>query len=134
MEFKKVTFLRIYTGEDVILGDKPLFKAIIEEAMRLKIAGGTISRGVGGYATSKRGIDRKIGSIFTGMPNMPMIVEIADTRENIEKILPWLEKNATKALVLVEESTCLITDYMREEAQKLAKQKNKNHSPEGSTL
>ena len=98
MDFKKVTFLKVYTGEDVIVEDMPLFKAVI---------------------------DYKIGSFFTGLPNMPVTVEIVDTRENIEKILPWLEKNATKALVLVEESTCLITDYMREEEAKKAQEANK---------
>ena len=125
MEFKKVTFLKVYTGtgEDLILDDKPFYKAVIEEAMRLKLAGGTVSRGIGGYASTKRGIDHKIGSIFTGMPNMPVVVEIVDTRENIEKILPWLEKHATKALVLVEES--LVTDYMREEEAKKAKEAKK---------
>lgn len=115
MDFKKVTFLKVYTGEDVIVEDMPLFKAVIKEAMRLKLAGGTVTRG----------IDYKIGSFFTGLPNMPVTVEIVDTRENIEKILPWLEKNATKALVLVEESTCLITDYMREEEAKKAQEANK---------
>lgn len=45
---------------------------------------------------------------------MPVIVEIVDKRENIEKILPFLEKNATHALVLVEESNYMVTDYMRE--------------------
>ena len=112
MDFKKVTFLKVYTGEDVIVE-------------RLKLAGGTVTRGIGGYASVKRGIDYKIGSFFTGLPNMPVTVEIVDTRENIEKILPWLEKNATKALVLVEESTCLITDYMREEEAKKAQEANK---------
>lgn len=85
MDFKKVTFLKVYTGEDVIVEDMPLFKAVIKEAMRLKLAGGTVTRGIGGYASVKRGIDYKIGSFFTGLPNMPVTVEIVDTRENIEK-------------------------------------------------
>ena len=38
MDFKKVTFLKVYTGEDVIVEDMPLFKAVIKEAMRLKLA------------------------------------------------------------------------------------------------
>ena len=42
MDFKKVTFLKVYTGEDVIVEDMPLFKAVIKEAMRLKLAGGTV--------------------------------------------------------------------------------------------
>ena len=66
MDFKKVTFLKVYTGEDVIVEDMPLFKAVIKEAMRLKLAGGTVTRGIGGYASVKRGIDYKIGSFIYG--------------------------------------------------------------------
>ena len=76
MDFKKVTFLKVYTGEDVIVEDMPLFKAVIKEAMRLKLAGGTVTRGIGGYASVKRGIDYKIGSFFTGLPNMPVTVAL----------------------------------------------------------
>ena len=42
LEFEKITFLKIYTGEDVMLDDQPLYKAIIEEARRLQLAGGTV--------------------------------------------------------------------------------------------
>ena len=34
--------------------------------------------------------------------------------ENLEKLIPFLEKKATHALVLFEESTALVTDYMRQ--------------------
>lgn len=96
MDFKKVTFLKVYTGEDVIVEDMPLFKAVIKEAMRLKLAGGTVTRGIGGYASVKRGIDYKIGSFFTGLPNMPVTVEIVDTRENIEKSCPGWKRTPPK--------------------------------------
>ena len=38
-EFKKCWMLKIYTGEDVIVGNDPLYRTILEEARRLKIAG-----------------------------------------------------------------------------------------------
>lgn len=113
-EFQKVTFLKVYTGEDVLLNDKPLYKAIIEEAQRLNLSGGTVSKGIGGFATERRGLNQKIGSFLTVMPNLPIMVEIVDTKENIEKMFPFLVKNAKHALVLVEESSSLITDYTRQ--------------------
>ena len=121
LEFKKITFLKVYTGEDVMLDDKPLYKAIIEEARRLKLAGGTVMKGIEGYATKLRGIGRAINYFVSGNANYPIIIEIADSRENLEKILPFLEKNVTHGLVLLEESECLVTDYIRNrEAEKEA--------------
>lgn len=126
LEFKKITFLKVYTGEDVMLDDKPLYKAIIEEARRLGLAGGTVMKGIEGYATKLRGIGRAINYFVSGNANYPIIVEIVDNRTNIEKILPYLEKNVTNGLVLIEESEYLVTDYTRrreaERAAILAKQ------------
>ena len=61
---------------------------------------------------------RAVNTLISGNANYPMIIEIVDERENIEKILPFLEKNATHALVLVEEATYMVTDYMREQGYK----------------
>ena len=104
-EFKKCWMLKIYTGEDVIVGNDPLYRTILEEARRLKIAGATVIKGIEGYATEVR---------FTGVSNLPVLVTIVDQKENLEKLIPFLEKKATHALVLFEESTALVTDYMRQ--------------------
>jgi hypothetical protein len=53
-EFKKCWMLKIYTGEDVIVGNDPLYRTILEEARRLKIAGATVIKGIEGYATEVR--------------------------------------------------------------------------------
>ena len=90
IEFKKITFLKVYTGEDVMLDDKPLYKAIIEEARRLKLAGGTVMKGIEGYATKLRGVGRAINYFVSGNANYPIVIEIVDSRENLEKLLPFL--------------------------------------------
>ena len=102
-EFKKCWMLKIYTGEDVIVGNDPLYRTILEEARRLKIAGATVIKGIEGYATEVRGIDRRPVSLFTGVSNLPVLVTIVDQKENLEKLIPFLE-----------ESTALVTDYMRQ--------------------
>ena len=129
LEFKKITFLKVYTGEDVMLDDKPLYKAIIEEARRLKLAGGTVMKGIEGYATKVRGVGRAINYFVSGNANYPIVIEIVDERENLEKLLPFLEKNVTDGLVLLEDSQYLVTDYTRKrEAEKeaLLAQQNKD--------
>ena len=126
LEFEKITFLKIYTGEDVMLDDQPLYKAIIEEARRLQLAGGTVIKGIEGYATKLRGVGRAINYFVSGNANYPIIIEIVDTREKLEtilpyledvkklrEILPYLEKNVTNGLVIMEETEYLVTDYTR---------------------
>lgn len=117
-EFRKITFLKIYTGEDVMLGDEPLYKAIISKARELGLAGGTVLKGIEGYASKLRGVNRVISSFVSGNANLPVIIEIVDSKENITKILPFLEEHATHALVLVEESNYLVTDYIRKKIAK----------------
>ena len=116
MEYKKFTFLKIYTGEDVMLDDEPLYKAIIKESRRLGLAGGTVIKAMAGYASQVRGMrgtGRATSYFISGITDAPIIVEIVDTREKIEMILPYLEKNAVRSLVTVEDITVLETDYLR---------------------
>lgn len=129
LEFEKITFLKIYTGEDVMLDDKPLYKAIIDEARSLQLAGGTVIKGIEGYATKLRGVGRAINYFVSGNANYPIIIEIVDTREKLETILPYLEKNVTNGLVILEESEYLVTDYTRKrkaEREALLAQQNED--------
>ncbi len=118
IEFKNTTFLKIYTGEDVMLDDVPLYKAILREARRLGLAGGTVIKGIEGYATQVRGVGRAVSTFISGNANFPVVVELVDREENIAKILPYLEKNATHALVVKGEASYLVTDFMRNEGYK----------------
>lgn len=113
-EFEKVWMLKIYTGEDVVVGNDLLYRGIINEARKLKIAGATVIKGIEGYATEIRGVNRRPVSLFTGVSNLPLLITIVDRRDNLEKLFPYLQKNASHALVLFEECQILITDYMRD--------------------
>ena len=115
LDFRQTTFLKVYTGEDVMLDDEVLYKAILKKARELGLAGGTVIKGIEGYATKDRGIGRAISSFISGNANLPVLIEIVDRRENIEKILPFLEKHATHALILTEDCNYLVTDWMRKQ-------------------
>lgn len=114
MEFETTSMLKIYTGEDVICGDKPLYKAIVLKAMELGLAGATVVKCLAGFAAQKRGIGKPVSSFFSGNSNLPIIIEIVDMRENLEKILPFLETHAAHSFVTIEDCTYLVTDYIRE--------------------
>jgi len=120
MEFVKLAALRIFTAEDIVYGDQPLYKAIFKEAKRLKLAGGTLIRADQGYGTEVRGTGRAVPTFFSGTPNLPIIIEIIDMRENLMKIIPFLEKAGQKHfLATFEEVHVLVTDYTRSHAQQL---------------
>lgn len=59
MEFIKLHALKIYTAEDVMCGDEPFYKAVMHEARRLQLGGGTLFRADEGYGTEIRGGGRK---------------------------------------------------------------------------
>ena len=77
-------------------------------------------KGIEGYATKLRGVGRAINYFVSGNANYPIVVEIVDSRENLEKILPFLEKNVTDGLVLLEDSQYLVTDYTRKREEERA--------------
>jgi len=125
LEFTKVTFLRIYTGEDVILGDEPLYKAILKEARRLGLAGGTAIKAMSGFAKQNRGTGRAMNYFVSGIADAPIIIDIVDNKDKIAKILPWLDKNARDSLVTLRDTDILVTDYIRQRRQEIAQQEAK---------
>lgn len=130
LEFAKVTFLRIYTGEDVICGDEPLYKAILKEARRLGLAGGTAIKAMTGFAKQTRGSGRAISYFVSGVADVPIIIDIVDDKEKIAKLLPWLDKNARDSLVTLKDTDILVTDYIRKRRIEIAQQESK----QGSTM
>ena len=122
VEIKKIHLMKIYTGEDVIVGDEPLYRTILNEARRLNLAGATVVKGIEGYATEVRGIERRALGLLTGVSNLPVIITIVDTPENLKKMYPLLNKKAVHALVILEESNCLMTEYIKERWEKLGRE------------
>jgi PII-like signaling protein len=136
MDFVKLTRLTIYTAEDVMYQDKPLYKGIIDEARRCKLAGGTVFKADFGFGTEIRGKEYGQIGFFTGMPNLPIIITIVDLKENLKRILPFLEKCGEKHfLAFTEDVNALVTDYIRSHASELKEvfvdgRNNKNLHPE----
>jgi len=114
MEFEDSVCLTIFTGEDVLLDDKPLYKAIMEKARELELAGVTVTVGKSGFARTRRGMKPAMSHFFSGVANLPMVIEIVDKKENIEKILPFLEKHAVHCSVVLNPCQVLVTDYLKQ--------------------
>lgn len=91
--------LRIFIGETDSWHGKPLYEAIVLKARELHLAGATVTRGIMGY-----GADSKIHStkILRLSDDLPVIIEIVDSAEKIEMIIPFIDEVVTEGLITRE--------------------------------
>jgi len=85
----KAKLLRIHFGEDDQWHGRPLYEAIVERCRKLDIAGATVLRGIEGYGAST--IIRR-SHLLHFSPDAPILVEVIDTEENIQRLLPALDE------------------------------------------
>ncbi|MHB1346943.1 MAG: DUF190 domain-containing protein [Candidatus Humimicrobiaceae bacterium] len=103
-ESEKGFLLRILIGEDDTYKGKPLYEQIVLKTRELKLAGATVFRGILGF-----GADSLIHStkILQLSEDMPIVIEIVDTEDNINKILPFLDETIEGGLVTLEKATII---------------------------
>ena len=94
-----MVLLRIFLGEDDRYQDRCLYEAIIDEAFKQGLAGGTVLPGPDGYGHSR--IPRAELYIDAG-PRSPVIVEIVDTEPKIDGFLPIVDQMIETGLVTLE--------------------------------
>jgi uncharacterized protein len=83
------TLMRIHIGESDRCHGKPLYEAVVELLQREKIAGATVLRGVAGFGGHYHYHTQKILRLAQ---ELPIIIEVVDYTERIEKILPRLDE------------------------------------------
>jgi uncharacterized protein len=93
------TLMRIHIGESDRWHGKPLYQAIIELLRKEKFSGVTVLRGVGGYGSSSVYHTEKIMRLSQ---DLPMVVEVVESNERIEGILPQLDEMIGGGLVTLE--------------------------------
>lgn len=92
--------LRIYIGESDRYQGRALYQALVEKAKSLDIAGATVFRGLMGY-----GANRRIHTvhILDLSSDLPILVEMIDSEEYIDKLLPYLDEMVPKGMVTIED-------------------------------
>lgn len=91
--------LRIFIGESDKHGRKPLYQAIVEMLREEGMAGATVLRGIEGFgATSHLHTAR----ILRLSEDLPIVIEVADTAERIEAIMPKIDEMVTDGMVTLE--------------------------------
>ncbi len=91
--------LRVYVDESAKFEGKLLYEAIVQVCRDRGMAGATVLRGVQGYGADLR--IHKAG-VLRLSADLPMVVEIADTNEKIDDIIPEVEKMIGSGLITVE--------------------------------
>lgn len=115
--------LRIYLGESDRWQHKPLYEALVLKARELHLAGATVLRGPMGFGKSSRLHTAKILRLSM---DLPLVIEIVDSREKVEAFLPVLREMLQGGLVTLEKVQ--VIEYRAGESH----QASPSHPPPGT--
>jgi len=91
--------LRIFIGESDNYKGKALYEQIVLKARGLNLAGATVTRGIMGFGADSRMHTAKLLRLSE---DLPVVIEIVDTEENLNKILPFLDDVVVEGLITLE--------------------------------
>ena len=91
--------LRIFIGESDSFKGKSLYEQIVLKARELNLAGATVTRGIMGFGADSRMHSAKLLQLSE---DLPVVIEIIDTEENLNKILPFLDEVVVEGLITKE--------------------------------
>lgn len=91
--------LRIFIGESDTWHGKPLYEAIVEHVRKEGVAGATVVRGIEGFGADSR---LHTSRILRLSEDLPVVIEMVDTAENIDRVLPALDEMVGEGMVTTE--------------------------------
>jgi len=91
--------LRVYIGESDRWHGAPLYEAIVLKARELGLAGATVLRGPMGYGANSRVHTAKILRLSE---DLPLVIEIVDSKEKLDELLPYIDEMVQEGLVTLE--------------------------------
>lgn len=91
--------LRVFLGESDRWQGAPLYEAIVLKARELHLAGATVLRGPMGFGANSRLHSAKILRLSE---DLPMVIEIVDSKEKIDEFLPHIDQMVQEGLVTLE--------------------------------
>jgi len=91
--------LRIFIGESDKCEGMPLYEWIVRKAREQGLAGATVLRGIEGFGAHSRIHTAKILRLSE---DLPIVIELVDTKEKIEKFLPLIDEAISEGLATIE--------------------------------
>ncbi len=93
------TLMRVHIGESDKWHGKPLHDSIVQLLRKEGCSGVTVLRGVGGYGgTSAYHTDK----LLRMSRDLPIVLEVVETQERIEQLLPQLDEMVDGGLITLE--------------------------------
>ena len=99
------TLMRIFIGENDKYHGKPLYEAILARLRERGLAGATVLRGVAGFGASSVVHTEKVLRLSM---DLPLIIEIVETAETIETVLPDLDAMIGGGLITLERAQVIM--------------------------
>lgn len=96
--------LRIFVGESDQWQGEPLARAIVHRAHELGLAGATVLHGSMGFGAHSRLHTSRLLELST---DLPVVVEIVDSGEKIQLLLPFLDEAVQEGLITLEAVTVI---------------------------
>ena len=91
--------LRLFIGESDTWHGKPLYQAIVERVRREGLAGATVIRGIEGFGADSH---LHTSRILRLSEDLPVVIEIVDTPERIDRIVPLLDEMVSEGMLTLE--------------------------------
>jgi uncharacterized protein len=91
--------LRIFIGESDNHEGKALYEQIVIKARQMNLAGATVTRGIMGFGADSRMHTAKLLRLSE---DLPVVIELVDTEENLNKLLPFLDEVVEEGLITLE--------------------------------
>jgi PII-like signaling protein len=111
---REAVLLRIFFGENDRFQRLPLHEAIVLKAREMHLGGATVLRGHIGFGHSSRIHTSKSLRLSQ---DLPVVVEIVDSQEKIDRFLPVLDGMMSSGLITIERAEVL--QYGTEETRPL---------------
>jgi len=99
------TLMRIHIGESVKYQGRPLYKAIVDLLRERQYAGATVFRAMTGFGASARVRTDRIEVLSL---DLPIVVEVVETEEKIQAILPELDEMIGGGLITLERTRVIM--------------------------
>lgn len=96
--------MRIFIGELDRYGHKPLYEALVELLRKEGFAGATVLRGVSGFGAHSVYHTQKLLDLSA---DLPLIVEVVDTQEKINAIMPRVDEMMGGGMITLEKATVI---------------------------
>ena len=91
--------LRLFIGESDRWHGKPLYQAIVERVRAEGLAGATVIRGIEGFGADSH---LHTSRILRLSEDLPVVIEIVDTPERIDRVVPLLDEMVTEGMLTLE--------------------------------